>query len=194
MLPVLPPALLALADGTVFHGHSIGATGHTVGEVVFNTALTGYQEILTDPSYCRQIVTLTYPHIGSYGVNDEDLESTRVHAAGLGTGNCLRHIVRRDMAAGSKGGDAAVLRARRAQQPGQAAGVDAGDGDRALALQESIQRCVGTKIGHPQRQVLDHQAGGVDTGRFDVLVVDAVAADVREIGRASCRERVSLVV
>ena len=83
MLPVLPPALLALADGTVFHGHSIGATGHTVGEVVFNTALTGYQEILTDPSYCRQIVTLTYPHIGSYGVNDEDLESTRIHAAGL---------------------------------------------------------------------------------------------------------------
>ncbi|NWG73827.1 MAG: carbamoyl-phosphate synthase small subunit, partial [Rubrivivax sp.] len=60
MLPVLPPAILALADGTVFHGHSIGAEGATVGEVVFNTALTGYQEILTDPSYCRQIVTLTY--------------------------------------------------------------------------------------------------------------------------------------
>ena len=83
MLPVLPPAILALADGTVFQGHSIGAAGHTVGEVVFNTALTGYQEILTDPSYCRQIVTLTYPHIGSYGVNEEDVESTKVHAAGL---------------------------------------------------------------------------------------------------------------
>ncbi|MBL8351018.1 MAG: glutamine-hydrolyzing carbamoyl-phosphate synthase small subunit [Burkholderiaceae bacterium] len=83
MLPLLPPAVLALADGTVFQGHSIGAAGSTVGEVVFNTALTGYQEILTDPSYCRQIVTLTYPHIGSYGVNDEDVEASRVHAAGL---------------------------------------------------------------------------------------------------------------
>ena len=83
MLPLLPPALLALADGTVFQGISIGAAGHTVGEVVFNTALTGYQEILTDPSYCRQIVTLTYPHIGSYGINEEDVEATKVHAAGL---------------------------------------------------------------------------------------------------------------
>jgi carbamoyl-phosphate synthase small subunit len=75
LLPVLPPALLALADGTTFLGTSIGAAGRTVGEVVFNTALTGYQEILTDPSYCRQIVTLTYPHIGNYGVNDEDVEA-----------------------------------------------------------------------------------------------------------------------
>ena len=83
MLPVLPPALLALADGTVFQGTSIGAAGHTVGEVVFNTALTGYQEILTDPSYCRQIVTLTYPHIGNYGVNVQDTEASKVHAAGL---------------------------------------------------------------------------------------------------------------
>ena len=83
MLPVLPPALLALADGTVFQGHSIGATGCAVGEVVFNTALTGYQEILTDPSYCRQIVTLTYPHIGNVGVNDEDVEANKVHVAGL---------------------------------------------------------------------------------------------------------------
>ena len=83
MLPVQPPALLALADGTVFTGISIGAPGATVGEVVFNTALTGYQEILTDPSYCRQIVTLTYPHIGNYGVNDEDVEASHVHAAGL---------------------------------------------------------------------------------------------------------------
>jgi len=83
LLPVLPPALLALSDGTTFLGTSIGAPGRTVGEVVFNTALTGYQEILTDPSYCRQIVTLTYPHIGNYGVNDEDVEATKVHAAGL---------------------------------------------------------------------------------------------------------------
>jgi carbamoyl-phosphate synthase small subunit len=78
-----PPALLALADGSVFAGHSIGAAGVTVGEVVFNTALTGYQEILTDPSYCQQIVTLTYPHIGNYGINAEDVEASRVHAAGL---------------------------------------------------------------------------------------------------------------
>ena len=78
-----PAALLALADGTVFRGLSIGADGHTVGEVVFNTAITGYQEILTDPSYCRQIVTLTYPHIGNTGTNDEDVEADRVHAAGL---------------------------------------------------------------------------------------------------------------
>ncbi|MEK8027189.1 glutamine-hydrolyzing carbamoyl-phosphate synthase small subunit [Pseudaquabacterium rugosum] len=83
MLPVLPPAILALADGSVFQGTSIGAAGQTVGEVVFNTALTGYQEILTDPSYSRQIVTLTYPHIGSYGVSDEDVEAGRVYAAGL---------------------------------------------------------------------------------------------------------------
>jgi len=78
-----PPAILALADGTVFIGNSIGATGSTVGEVVFNTSLTGYQEILTDPSYCQQIVTLTYPHIGNYGVNMEDIEADQVHAAGL---------------------------------------------------------------------------------------------------------------
>ena len=83
MLPALPPALLALADGTHYIGHAVGAPGHTVGEVVFNTALTGYQEILTDPSYCRQIVTLTYPHVGSYGINDEDVEAARIHAAGL---------------------------------------------------------------------------------------------------------------
>ena len=78
-----PPALLALADGTVFEGTGIGAAGSSAGEVVFNTAMTGYQEILTDPSYCRQIVTLTYPHIGNTGVNREDQESTEVHAAGL---------------------------------------------------------------------------------------------------------------
>ena len=78
-------AILALADGSVFRGISIGANGSTAGEVVFNTAMTGYQEILTDPSYCRQIVTLTYPHIGNTGINAEDVESgnARIHAAGL---------------------------------------------------------------------------------------------------------------
>lgn len=78
-----PPAILALADGTVFRGKGIGATGSSVGEVVFNTSMCGYQEILTDPSYTRQIVTLTYPHIGNYGVNTEDCEADRVYAAGL---------------------------------------------------------------------------------------------------------------
>jgi carbamoyl-phosphate synthase small subunit len=77
------PAILALEDGTIFHGLSIGASGTTTGEVVFNTAMTGYQEILTDPSYARQIVTLTYPHIGNTGVNDEDAESDKIQAAGL---------------------------------------------------------------------------------------------------------------
>jgi carbamoyl-phosphate synthase small subunit len=77
------PAILALADGTIFKGYSIGAAGHTIGEVVFNTAITGYQEILTDPSYSRQIVTLTYPHIGNQGVNPADVEASKVHAAGL---------------------------------------------------------------------------------------------------------------
>ncbi len=82
-MPHFPPALLALADGTVFRGKGIGAIGSSVGEVVFNTAMSGYQEILTDPSYSRQIVTLTYPHIGNYGVNQEDCEADRIHAAGL---------------------------------------------------------------------------------------------------------------
>ena len=76
-------AILALADGSVYIGNSIGAAGSTVGEVVFNTSMTGYQEILTDPSYCQQLVTLTYPHIGNYGVNPQDVESRKVFAAGL---------------------------------------------------------------------------------------------------------------
>ena len=83
LFPAAVPALLALADGTTFRGRSIGAAGHAVGEVVFNTSMTGYQEILTDPSYAGQIVTLTYPHIGNVGVNAEDVESCRLFAAGL---------------------------------------------------------------------------------------------------------------
>lgn len=79
----MEPALLALRDGTLFHGISVGAPGRTIGEVVFNTAMTGYQEILTDPSYCRQIVTLTYPHVGNTATNSEDHESERIFAAGL---------------------------------------------------------------------------------------------------------------
>ncbi len=82
-MPQPNPAILVLADGTVFRGIAIGASGSSVGEVVFNTAMTGYQEILTDPSYCKQIVTLTYPHIGNVGVNTEDVESRQVFASGL---------------------------------------------------------------------------------------------------------------
>src|SRR3954462_3585863 len=82
-MPSSDQAVLVLADGTIFRGRSIGADGISVGEVVFNTAMTGYQEILTDPSYSRQIVTLTYPHIGNTGVNPEDVEANKVHAAGL---------------------------------------------------------------------------------------------------------------
>lgn len=80
---MIKSALLVLEDGTQFHGRAIGATGSAVGEVVFNTSMTGYQEILTDPSYSRQIVTLTYPHIGNVGTNDADEESSQVHAQGL---------------------------------------------------------------------------------------------------------------
>src|SRR5687767_7405338 len=82
-MPTSADAALVLADGTVFRGRSIGARASAVGEVVFNTSITGYQEILTDPSYCRQLVTLTYPHVGNTGVNDEDRESGRIHAEGL---------------------------------------------------------------------------------------------------------------
>ena len=87
-----PPAILALADGTIFRGVSIGAPGHTVAEVVFNTSMTGYQEILTDPSYSEQIVTLTYPHIGNTGVNTEDVEANRVYASGLVVRDCPARV------------------------------------------------------------------------------------------------------
>src|SRR5512138_3698390 len=83
LFPPSVPAVLALADGTIFRGRAIGAAGVAVGEVVFNTSMTGYQEILTDPSYAGQIVTLTYPHVGNVGVNAEDVESRRIFAAGL---------------------------------------------------------------------------------------------------------------
>jgi carbamoyl-phosphate synthase small subunit len=82
-LPAFEPAILVLADGTVFRGRSVGARGLSSGEVVFNTAMTGYQEILTDPSYCRQIITLTYPHVGNTGANPEDDEAARIFASGL---------------------------------------------------------------------------------------------------------------
>ncbi len=90
--PQFPTAILALADGTIFKGISIGANGHSVAELVFNTAMTGYQEILTDPSYTNQLVLLTYPHIGNTGINPEDVESSQVHAAGLVVRDCPRRL------------------------------------------------------------------------------------------------------
>ena len=106
LLPLQGQALLALADGSVHEGASIGAAGRSVGEVVFNTALTGYQEILTDPSYCRQIVTLTYPHIGNTGVNAQDAESAQIQAAGL----VVRDLPRRASNFRSEAGLAQYLR------------------------------------------------------------------------------------
>ena len=80
---MIKPAKLVLENGTVFVGNTFGAEGETIGEVCFNTGMTGYQEILTDPSYCRQLVTMTYPHIGNYGINPEDCESNKIQAAGF---------------------------------------------------------------------------------------------------------------
>ena len=101
------PAVLALADGTIFRGQSIGAKGNTTGEVVFNTALTGYQEILTDPSYARQIVTLTCPHIGNTGTNDVDVEAGgEVGSAAAGTAHAVGAGVCRYRAAGGDDGEA----------------------------------------------------------------------------------------
>ena len=91
LFPAHPPALLALADGTTFRGRAIGAHGHAIGEVVFNTAMTGYQEILTDPSYAGQIITFTYPHIGNYGVNERDDEARAPRCRGV----IVRDMIRR---------------------------------------------------------------------------------------------------
>jgi carbamoyl-phosphate synthase small subunit len=146
LLPQLPPALLALEDGTVFHGVSIGAAGQTVGEVVFNTALTGYQEILTDPSYCRQIVTLTYPHIGSYGVSDEDVEAAKIHAAGL--------IVKDVPARMSNFRASATLGEYLAREGTVAiAGIDTRRLTRLLRTQGALNGCiVGFAVGHTVSQ------------------------------------------
>ncbi len=107
------PAVLALQDGTIFHGVSVGDDGNTIGEVVFNTAMTGYQEILTDPSYCRQIITLTYPHIGNTGTNSEDMESSKIHASGLIIRDCSMLAsnwrVERDFRAFLRGGKTVAI-------------------------------------------------------------------------------------
>ncbi len=157
-------ALLALADGTVFRGVSVGAAGRTTGEVVFNTAITGYQEILTDPSYARQIVTLTYPHIGNTGANDEDAESRKVYAAGLVIRDLPRTAssfrAQRDLSSYLKAeGCVAIsdidtrkltrhLRTHGAQNGAIVAGVDgdADDVDEALALARGFPGLAGLDL------------------------------------------------
>ena len=145
---VAQPALLALADGTVFVGESIGAAGASQGELVFNTAMTGYQEILSDPSYASQIVTLTYPHIGNTGVNDDDMEAAGIHAAGLvvrdaptrysnfrGTQD-LKGFLQQQGVVAIAGVDTRALTRRLREQGAQNAAIVAGEraGDRAAAI------------------------------------------------------------
>ncbi|MGB4466498.1 MAG: glutamine-hydrolyzing carbamoyl-phosphate synthase small subunit [Azovibrio sp.] len=145
-MPNYPPALLVLADGTVFRGIAIGATGVASGEVVFNTAMTGYQEILTDPSYCRQIVTLTYPHIGNVGCNPEDFESAANYAAGLvirdlsrqvsswrATGSLPDYLKQHDVVA-IAGIDTRKLTRILRDKGAQAGAIIAGEADAARAL------------------------------------------------------------
>ncbi len=141
-MPRLQPALLVLADGSVFRGVSIGVAGRTVGEVVFNTAMTGYQEILTDPSYRLQIVTLTCPHIGNVGVNPEDAESDRVQLAGL----VLREVPRPASSWRSRGDFREYLKA---QGVVAIAGIDTRRLTRILRENGSQNGCIvaGPRIG-----------------------------------------------
>lgn len=166
------PAILALADGSIFKGFSIGAPAHTIGEVVFNTSMTGYQEILTDPSYSNQIVTLTYPHIGNTGVNAEDVESTRIHAAGLiikdlpiltsnfRSSQTLSDYLKSENVVGIAGIDTRkltrILREKGAQSGAILAGADA-TAEKALELAKSfgglagldLAKVVSTKQSYP---------------------------------------------
>jgi carbamoyl-phosphate synthase small subunit len=194
-------ALLALADGTVFRGMSFGAPGTSTGEVVFNTAMTGYQEILTDPSYARQIVTLTYPHIGNVGTNAEDVESVKVHAAGLvirdlprATSNfrsahSLPDYLKAEGCVGIAGIDTRrltrILRTKGAQNGALVAGVrgDAADVEQAIALARSFPGLAGLDLAKvvSVKQAYDWTAGvwklgsgfGTDLSlRFHVVAFD----------------------
>jgi carbamoyl-phosphate synthase small subunit len=175
LLPALPPALLALADGTHFIGHAVGAAGHTVGEVVFNTALTGYQEILTDPSYCRQIVTLTYPHIGSYGVNAEDVESAKVQASGL----VIKDLPQRASNFRAAGGLGGYLRAEGIVA---IAGIDTRRLTRVLRTRGAQNGCIaafepGTVLGEAQvAEVVARAAAAPSMSGLDLARVVSVDA------------------
>ena len=162
-------AVLALEDGTIFNGQSIGAKGNTTGEVVFNTALTGYQEILSDPSYSRQIVTLTYPHIGNTGTTPEDLESPTAYAAGLvvrdlpplasnwRTSEDLREFLTRHKIVAISGIDTRKLTRILREKGAQAGCIMAGDKIDAAAAVRARQEIPGPE-GHGPRQGRDHQA------------------------------------
>ena len=192
-----PVALLALADGTVFRGVSIGAPGHTIGETVFNTAMTGYQEILTDPSYARQIVTLTYPHIGNTGVNREDIESAKVHAAGLVIRDLpvlssnfrqqqtLTEYLKAEGCVGIAGIDTRkltrILREKGAQNGAILAGED--NPDKAIALAKSFPGLAGMDLAkvvsatepyawNQTEWALQRAYGTAGEGRFHVVAFD----------------------
>jgi carbamoyl-phosphate synthase small subunit len=191
-----PPALLALADGTIFYGRSIGAEGSTVGEVVFNTAITGYQEILTDPSYCRQLVTLTYPHIGNTGANAEDVEAARVFAAGLivrdlphrhsnfRAQESLGEYLRREGVVAIADIDTRALTRRLRDGGAQAGAIQVGtDAAQALALARSFPGMAGLDLAQEvsctqpyewqqTSWALDRGYGRLQTPRFRVVAYD----------------------
>ncbi|WP_353155369.1 glutamine-hydrolyzing carbamoyl-phosphate synthase small subunit [Herminiimonas fonticola] len=192
------PAILALADGSIFKGFSIGAPGHTIGEVVFNTSMTGYQEILTDPSYSNQLVTLTYPHIGNTGVNAEDVESFKIHAAGLiikdlpiltsnfRSTQTLSDYLKSENIIGIAGIDTRkltrILREKGAQSGAILAGEDA-TAEKALALAKTfgglagldLAKVVSTKASYPWNETewkLGEGYGKQITPKYHVVAYD----------------------
>ncbi|MFJ7565853.1 glutamine-hydrolyzing carbamoyl-phosphate synthase small subunit [Herminiimonas sp. NPDC097707] len=192
------PAILALADGSIFKGFSIGAPGHTIGEVVFNTSMTGYQEILTDPSYSNQLVTLTYPHIGNTGVNAEDVESFKIHAAGLiikdlpilvsnfRSTQTLSDYLKSENIIGIAGIDTRkltrILREKGAQSGAILAGEDA-TAEKALALAKTfgglagldLAKVVSTKASYPWNETewkLGKGYGKQITPKYHVVAYD----------------------
>ena len=170
-------ALLALADGSLFYGESIGIAGQSVGEIVFNTAMTGYQEILTDPSYCQQIVTLTYPHIGNVGVNTEDEESRRVFAAGL----VIRDL---PLLESNWRAEEPLDNYLRRHQVVSIAGIDTRRLTRILREKGAQNACL------MAGEVIDKESAIQAAKNFPGLQGMDLAKEVSKIGRASCRERV----
>jgi carbamoyl-phosphate synthase small subunit len=213
LLPSFTPAILALADGTLFKGESIGADGVTSGEVVFNTAMSGYQEILTDPSYCRQIVTLTYPHIGNTGCNAEDFESSANHAAGLVIRDLpprasnwrmqddLSSYLKKHGIVAIAGIDTRKLTRILREKGAQAGCVLAGEVDEAKALAAArafpglagmdLAKVVSAKEGYPWHEgewTLDGYQAGPDA-RFHVVAYDfGVKTNIlRMLAQRGCR-------
>lgn len=203
--------VLVLADGKVFHGHGFGAPGLAVGEICFNTAMTGYQEILSDPSYASQIVTLTYPHIGNTGVNDEDMEAARVHAAGLvvrdapgrysnfrGTED-LRTFLQRHGVVAIAGIDTRALTRRLREKGAQNAVIAAGDAARDQAAAVALARAfpgldgldLAKTVSTPHPYVWDGGLWGAQApaGRYHVVAYDyGIKRNIlRSLVQAGCR-------